>query len=120
MSFGPKNQAEANKMVYGRSLGGGQPYDPNYCAQSVADGTRCPDFHQCCFKRGFGPDKLFCRRHDPEAIKTKQEKKNKAFERSLTMQSARWQALDLLRKSVTGITPKWLKERDKLLASIAK
>lgn len=50
-----------------------RPEDPSRCIKPVPDGTRCPDFYQCARKRGFGLNGEYCKQHDPEAVKKREE-----------------------------------------------
>ena len=41
----------------------GTPEDNSRCVESVPDGGRSCLFHQCSFRRGHGPDGLYCKKH---------------------------------------------------------
>lgn len=120
MGYGPKNLKEAKKYSYGQAHGmsRGPNYNPARCAASVSDGLPFPSFNQCCRKPGFGPDKIFCRQHDPEEIKKRESARMQAFARRADLSSARWEALALITDSIKGITKSWLKKRDALLKKI--
>lgn len=47
---------------------GGLAEDPSRCVFAVWPNDRWPMPHQCNRKRGFGPDGLYCRQHDPAEI----------------------------------------------------
>lgn len=58
--------------IYGKWFGRpqGHPEDPERCITSVYTGHGFGST-QCKRKRGFGPDGLQCKQHDPEAIEKK-------------------------------------------------
>ena len=42
--------------------------DKTRCAESVYSGGREMCFYQCSRKRGFGPEGIYCRQHNPAAV----------------------------------------------------
>jgi hypothetical protein len=41
----------------------GTPEDTSRCIERVPDGGRSCLSHQCSFRRGHGPDGLYCKKH---------------------------------------------------------
>ena len=68
----PRTKAEAEKRRYG--VWGGNPkgnvYNPNQCAMGV---TTAWTPGQCTRKPGHGPDSLYCKQHDPDALAAKRK-----------------------------------------------
>lgn len=59
------------------------PKRPDYklcCEQVTSYETRWPRLHQCQRKRGFGPEQAYCKQHDPEVVKARQEASNKRYQ----------------------------------------
>ena len=58
--------------VYGKWAGDpkGRPEDIHLCITEVYVPGR-GIFFQCLRKRGFGPDGLYCRQHDPDAVRAR-------------------------------------------------
>ena len=50
----------------------GTKEDPEYCIEEVAEGGRSCLFRQCCRKRGYGPNGLYCKQHAKKHEKSKQ------------------------------------------------
>lgn len=120
----PNSRAEAEKLRYNRWGGNpnGTAYNPKKCAGNCYDNhTRL--FSQCRNSPGFGPDGIFCKKHDPDYIAKKQAERNAKDE-------AKWKAsrpsvygkalFDLLKESQAGITLEWENRRDKLITAIEK
>ena len=57
---------------YGQWAGNpaGTPEDPRRCIEKINDPNEWYS-HQCKRKRGHGPDGLYCKQHNPEAITAK-------------------------------------------------
>lgn len=71
-----------HKDSYGRWAGNpkGTPCDPSRCADQVFPAERGSMHHQCRRSRGYGPEKAYCKQHDPEAEAEKAAKRKKAWE----------------------------------------
>ena len=52
--------------------------DIKRCVTSIYTGY-C--IHQCSRKRGYGPDGLYCKQHDPIRIAEKEKQKNEQYKR---------------------------------------
>lgn len=89
---------EYPKERYGKWAGNpkGHPYNPTRCAYEVFTNNRGYIHHQCVKKRGHGPDELFCKVHDPEAIKKRQEKQTVRYERKTELAIAPYRKLEKL------------------------
>jgi len=64
---------------YGRSYAL-RKEDENNCINEIWE-TGGWGQYQCSRKRGHGPDGLYCKQHDPDRIKIKQEAEDKEYER---------------------------------------
>lgn len=49
--------------------------DPSRCAERVYEKGGWGHNHQCRRARGHGPEKAFCRQHDPDAVKAREAKR---------------------------------------------
>lgn len=58
---------------------GSTPNHDNCCFEVSRAHGRWTSFGQCTRKRGFGPDGAFCKTHDPEAVKARQEASHVAW-----------------------------------------
>jgi len=76
MSYAPKPDKNGVRW-YGKWAGSpkGRREDPARCVEQVHEPGRGFHVHQCNRKRGHGPDGLFCKQHDPAAVKARQEKR---------------------------------------------
>lgn len=119
----PKSKAEAKKLTYGDNLSKA-PFNSQRCAWEVTvDEGRWASFHQCYRKPGFGPDGIFCKLHDPAAIKKRDEKRHEKFKQKMQQERPKWYAremLALLKESqlILGDDEKWRKQRDRLIKQI--
>lgn len=71
-----------HKNSYGSWAGNerGHLPDPSRCAAEVCSpGSMI--FHQCSFKRGYGPEEAYCKIHDPVRIAEKRKIADEAYER---------------------------------------
>jgi hypothetical protein len=61
-----KTLEEAKALKYGHSYSA-HGYTEGKCAEEVADysNPRCPSYHQCNNKNGYGPGGLYCKKHIP-------------------------------------------------------
>lgn len=106
--LGPKTRAEAEKKRYGVWIAGGNPgqaYDPKRCAEPVRTKERWSREHQCERKPGYGPDGLYCRQHDPDAVKRRDEERNKKYREQTERERPKWYAtemLEIIRKIAEG------------------
>lgn len=97
------------------------PYNPIKCVESVRDDGRWPSFHQCRRANGHGPEGLYCKAHNPEAVAQRDKERTEKWERERKAEAPKWFAhsmFALLKESVNGITPEWEKRRDKILKDI--
>jgi len=65
------------------------PEDKTRCIKSIHGGERWPSFHQCRRKRGYGPDGLYCKIHDPEAVKKRKEESHARLEFKIKLDADR-------------------------------
>jgi len=86
----PRTKEEAEKRRYGQWAGSkGYAYNPQFCAASVWDNIRT---NQCSRKPGHGPDGLYCKQHDPDALKAKRDARNAKWKAENAARDARWDA----------------------------
>lgn len=57
----------------------GTPPDYSRCCETVSNRERFIRFYQCKKSRGFGPDKAYCKQHDPAAREKKREEADAKF-----------------------------------------
>lgn len=65
------------KSTYGAWAGRPDGHKPDYsrCCEEVGrDMGRWTSFGQCTRARGHGPDKAYCKQHDPDVAKARREK----------------------------------------------
>lgn len=74
----------------------GRPYAEGRCAESVSKGFAL--FGQCERKNGYGPSGLFCKQHDPDARKAKQEAQRAKWKADEERQKAHLDARILARQ----------------------
>lgn len=69
------------KSRYGEWAGfNGNPADLTRCCVEVAQPMGATThFHQCSRKRGYGPDKAFCKIHDPVAVEARNTKSDQEY-----------------------------------------
>ncbi len=120
----PSTIAEAKAHKYGAWAGDpkGSPYRPGYCVREV----NADKFHfcQCGRLAKYGPEKQYCKQHDPETIKAKEEKerleREKAWKKGEEDYKRR-SALAALAKGVPtqqiiDLGENWLQKAIKILA----
>jgi hypothetical protein len=75
--------------VYGAWAGNpkGHPEDTSRCIESVMDGFHS---HQCIRKRGNGPDGLYCKQHDPQAVKARDTQRQREWDAKQARQNQKW------------------------------
>lgn len=80
--------------VYGAWAGNpkGNPEDPSFCIESVIGNERGAIHRQCGRKRGFGPDGLYCKQHDPGSVKARDDARHAAYEAESAARAKRWNA----------------------------
>jgi hypothetical protein len=88
---------EEKKRIYGAWAGNpnGCQEDVTRCIQEVQESGRGLHFHQCDRKRGHGKDGLYCKQHDPEAVKAKSAAQEKKWSDE---SAARQRGLDIIEK----------------------
>lgn len=68
------------KDGYGKWSGNPKGHAPDYtlCCEEVWErNMRWSRAYQCSKKRGHGPDGAYCKQHDPDVVKARQEKSEK-------------------------------------------
>lgn len=90
--------------AYGAWAGNERGAPPDYarCCQNVWSG-----YHgsQCERKRGHGPDKAYCKQHDPDAVEERKRKKHAAWVYKQNMERPQWYGrtfLAALEKNAAG------------------
>jgi hypothetical protein len=76
------------------------------------DFTRCCEevyanfqSHQCGRKRGFGPDKAYCKQHDPDAVKARRAASERKYLDEINAKQSQWHGpkfLAVLRQIADG------------------
>ena len=74
----------------------GTPEDTTKCIVEVWEQGRSMFHHQCNRKRGYGKDGLYCKIHDPEYIKEKDEARNEKYNKELAMRRIQYSGHNLL------------------------
>lgn len=93
---------------YGQWAGNprGQAEDTSRCIESVYPNTRGGHEHQCQRKRGYGPDGLYCKIHDPAAVKQRQKESERKYqmewERSYAIPRLKDAVVDAVRRMRNG------------------
>ena len=106
-----KTRAEAKNHHYGHSFLNKKPnYDSKRCAFEVAVPGRITEFHQCTRKPGFGPDKLYCKFHDPAAEELRNKKAQDARDAEWKIKQDRWDRDEAVRTLCEGVSTDKLKE----------
>lgn len=85
--------------VYGQWAGNpkGQAEDVTHCIKEVWEPGRGFRSYQCQRKRGFGPDGLYCKQHDPEAVKKRQKASDRRYKEGLARRQQPFEELGKLR-----------------------
>jgi hypothetical protein len=105
MSYTPEPDADGLRR-YGQWAGNskGWPEDKMRCITEVYEGIGRA--HQCPRKRGHGPDGLYCKQHDPEAVKVRQEASSARYNQSWNLRMRPYRqrdaAFEALKKIATG------------------
>lgn len=73
------SDTEHYQKSYGMNMGKHGPDFERCCVEVGRDMGRWTQFGQCSKKRGFGPDKAFCKIHDPDVVKARREKAEAAY-----------------------------------------
>jgi len=87
------------KRYYGCWAGNpeGRAEDPKLCIESVWSKDRFSQESQCSRKRGHGPNGLYCKIHDPAAVKAREEKSNAKYEEGLEKHRLGWDGPTMLK-----------------------
>jgi hypothetical protein len=82
----PKSIEQARRRRYNVWGGNpnGTPYKEGRCAEQVWQQGRGALSYQCTRKAVTGPDKLFCRQHDPDAVKARQKASTDRYHAEMT------------------------------------
>lgn len=118
----PKSRAEAEMLTYGHFQK--TPYDPKHCCFSVWDSTMgFGRSYQCTRKPGFGPDKLYCKQHDPAAQEARDKKREEKWKLKDRAERPKWYAYEMLAllkesQSMAIDGGSWRKRRDALIKQI--
>lgn len=115
----PKSRAEAEKLTYGRY--DNIKFDPERCCQSVwITGMGFGHDKQCTRPPGYGPDKLYCKQHDPAAQEVRRKKSSDKFDAKMKAERPKWYAYEMLAllKESQVIDENWRRRRDALIKKI--
>jgi hypothetical protein len=77
--------------------------DVTRCAVSVSGRERWPSAHQCHRKRGYGPDKLYCKQHDPAVEQARRAQADKRWDDKRKAESRPRRRLELAIKALEQI-----------------
>ena len=83
----------------------GNPADPSRCCETVHERGRGALFYQCTRKRGFGPEKAYCKQHDPSAVAARNAIQKAAYEKEMAIHHLKWngrKVFDALQKIADG------------------
>lgn len=80
------------KKRYGAWAGfpNGRKPDIDRCCEEVSSGTRGALFHQCWRKRGHGPDRAYCKQHDPATVQAKRDAWEAKYQRQRAIDDRRY------------------------------
>ena len=100
-----KAMSEYPRKAYGAWAGRsrGVPYNKQYCAYEVWGGMGA-SHHQCSKPRGFGPDKIFCRIHDPVAIIMRRGAQTARWEQKTKRLNVPYEMIKELKANVKRLT----------------
>lgn len=70
---------EARKLTYGFQWSR-KPYKEGQCCESIYPNERGASSHQCTHKNGHGPSGLYCKRHNPDAVKARRDAADKEYQ----------------------------------------
>lgn len=76
--------------------------DLTRCCENVADGFWSK---QCSKPCGYGPEKAYCKVHDPEAVKARRDKATAEYKAQLAIDRVKWAGpkfLEALRQIAAG------------------
>lgn len=62
------------RKEYGMNMGKSGPDLTRCCVEVGRDMGRWTQFGQCANRRGFGPDKAYCKTHDPAVVEARKAK----------------------------------------------
>lgn len=83
---------------YGKGhISNGMAEDKTKCQEEVSDGGRWLSYHQCRKPRGFGPEKQFCKVHDPKYIEAKDKARQAKWDLRHKRDRVQWAGHRLLR-----------------------
>jgi hypothetical protein len=82
------------KARYGAWAGSpeGRPADLSRCCEEVTPNERggFAHRHQCIRPRGHGPDKEYCKQHDPERVSARQAERERAWKDRTNKERYQW------------------------------
>lgn len=71
--------------------------DLTRCCQEVRDSGRWPRWYQCNRPRGHGPDKAYCKQHDPEVAKARTAAADRRSTEKWNARRVEWHGLAFLK-----------------------
>ncbi len=94
------------KERYGAWAGNPQGRAPDFtrCCEEVSDSMNW-NTYQCSRKRGYGPDKAYCKQHDPEAVKARRAASDAKYNAEFNKRRYEWHGrkfFDVLKQIVDG------------------
>lgn len=74
-------QIRKGLRIYGVWVGNpeGRKEDVTKCIETVCAQGPARMLHQCDRKRGFGKDGLYCKQHDPEVVKAREDERTRKY-----------------------------------------
>jgi hypothetical protein len=74
----------------------GNPPDFTRCCYEVFSSERGVMHHQCANRRNAGPDKAYCKVHDPEAVKARAAASDRKYRDETNRQQVQWHGSSFL------------------------
>jgi len=68
----------------------GTPADPSRCCERAGGYGRGEIPHQCSKKRGYGPEKAYCKQHDPASVKARRDAEAARYEKHMAGRRLEW------------------------------
>lgn len=97
--------SEGTPRRYGKWAGNsiGVPEDPKRCIHTIFDRYGSPGGHQCAKPRGHGPDGQYCKVHNPEAVKARQDKSMQAYREKMEAEMRPYRRAAAMREALQAI-----------------
>lgn len=66
--------------------------DPERCCESIWTKERWSRHQQCGRRRGFGPEKAYCKQHDPDAVAARKAVAEEKYQKEHERDQIKWSA----------------------------